>query len=79
MTPLHVAARAQATAVASLLLQAGADGGRIDGYGRAALHYAAQTADWALFSVLHARPECLVLSTDMDGAACSSLLLLPTC
>lgn len=68
MTPLHVAAQSRASAAASLLLAAGADGARTDEHGRAALHYAAQTADWALFSVLHARSECIVLAADKQGA-----------
>lgn len=66
-TPLHLAARAQSTSVASLLLASGADSSIVDASGRTALHYAAQTGNWSLFHSLHEHAACSVLQPDNRG------------
>ena len=67
LTALHVACRGQAVLVATLLLAAGIDGGLRDSRGCTALHYAAQTANWGLFSLLHAHASCRPKETDSQG------------
>ena len=67
LTALHVACRGQAVLVATLLLAAGIDGGLRDSRGCTALHYAAQTANWGLFSLLHAHASCRPKETDPQG------------
>ncbi len=67
LTALHVACRGQAVLVATLLLAAGVDGGLQDSRGCTALHYAAQTANWGLFSLLHAHPSCRPKLSDTKG------------
>ena len=67
LTALHVACRGQAVLVATLLLAAGIDGGLQDSRGCTALHYAAQTANWGLFSLLHAHSHCGPKETDPQG------------
>ena len=67
LTPLHVACRGQAVLVATLLLAAGIDASLRDARGCTALHYAAQTANWGLFSLLHAQPGCRPMSIDPKG------------
>ena len=67
LTALHVACRGQAVLVATLLLAAGIDGGLRDSRGCAALHYAAHTANWGLFSLLQAHASCRPKETDPQG------------
>ena len=67
LTALHVACRGQAVLVATLLLAAGIDGGLRDIRGCTALHYAAQTANRGLFSLLHAHASCRPKETDPQG------------
>lgn len=67
LTALHVAARARSLAVVRLLLASGCDGSLTDASGRAALHYAAQTGEWLLFSALYAHPACAVMDPDDRG------------
>ena len=75
LTALHVACRGQAVLVATLLLAAGVDGGLRDSRGCTALHYAAQTANWGLFSLLHAHVSCRPGETDPQG---EKILTLPS-
>ena len=67
LTALHVACRGQAVLVATLLLAANCDASLQDSRGCTALHYAAQTANWGLFSLLHAHPGCRPKSPDTKG------------
>lgn len=67
LTALHVACRGQAVLVATLLLAAGAHGGLRDARGCAPLHYAAQSANWGLFSLLHAHPTCQASCAEPKG------------
>ena len=68
LTALHVACRGQAVLVATLLLAASCDASLQDSRGCTALHYAAQTANWGLFSLLHAHPGCRPKSPDAKGS-----------
>ncbi len=67
LTPLHVAARARSVAVVRLLLECSCDGSLADASGRAALHYAAQSGEWPLFSTLYEHPACAVMDADDRG------------
>ena len=73
LTALHVACREQAVLVATLLLAAGVDGGLRDSRGCTALHYAAQTANWGLFSLLRAHSSCRPQETDPQGESLLNL------
>ena len=68
LTALHVACRGQAALVATLLLAANCDAGLQDSRGCTPVHYAAQTANWGLFNLLHTHPGCRAEALDIEGS-----------